>query len=491
MTKSRDRLEMPLRLLAAGVTVVSLGLLYSLPESLNVVNIPATVFLLVFTACTAFIHLARGLGAAVASALGVVIAVSIAIGLGVFLGGPSVAHATFTLFATAMLVLLGRIAAQASPPDQPVRTGFQHDAQNGVWRRPVGDLSAPESIEQTLGGVITDFCAWTGTEAARCAADGPLPGPAFARFVRQTLQERLGAADVRTYGVVDDPALHLRPLAPKTQDAKRAPAALVGPIGYALRTGHVWVRPRRDMSSNTSPWTWVLPIIEDGSPALLVTAAAIERATCDRPSVGHAVRDVLQLCWAHVRGLQALHTARRTDSQSGLLTRSELLKALAEPNGAAARTREPAACLALALEGLRRLDDRGQWAERDRLVQRLGVVLRERLHSDDLIARFADDRFVALMRRTDGTLGRQFAERLLNAVQREVVKHVDPDGLLGVGVRGALASVDFDADGHDRLLPRSLRLLDEARAQGRPFLTEEPSSEWTLDARTTDDQKQQ
>ncbi len=61
MNASRDLFELPGRLLAAGVTVAGLGLLYALPTEAGAAPPRTAVFLLSFTVCTAYMLLARGL----------------------------------------------------------------------------------------------------------------------------------------------------------------------------------------------------------------------------------------------------------------------------------------------------------------------------------------------------------------------------------------------------------------------------------------------
>ena len=475
MTFRQDRFELPLRLVAAAIIVASLGILNAIAGEMSQPTDMTTVFLLVFSTCSSFMLIARGLGVGVAAGLGVVIAVSISLALANFAGSMALGHAAFTLAATSVLVLVGRIAGATDRSSAASAVGcrrvnadrsrFQRDAGTGAW----GRRHLPEpTVEQTLGALVTDFCVWTETEAATPDDEAAPIWPAFGRFVRQTLRNRLGARDIDLCDVVDDGS-RLRPIVPPS---KLGPTAVTtdGPLGYAIRSGHVYCAPTGAKAGAEAPtWEWILPLRSGSAADAVVTVGGIDQAEYRRPSVGHAVRDLFQLCWFHVRGMQALRQARRTDAPTGLLLRSELLGALREDHQCELRRGEPLAVLTLALEGLRRLDDGGQWAERDELVSRLGYVLRASLNAGDLVARFADDRFVAVMQRTASDLARVTAERLLLRVRREVLEHVDPQGGLGIRLRAGLTSDATGGSEPEALISRAVSLLDDARTQGVDF----------------------
>jgi GGDEF domain-containing protein len=472
MELRKERFELPLRLAAAAITVAGLGLLHSLSASDPFATRAATMLALVFAVCSSFTLIARGLGQGVAIGLGIVIAISLSIALANVTEAGGAATGAFTLVAITIMVLVGRIAGaprRTARPRPTATPGFQPDGTGGVWQ-PGGTPAAP-SVEQMLGGLVADFCVWTDTDMARQAAEGAPPWHAFARFIRRTLRERLGARDVRIYHVADG-GQRLDPLAPRREQQAQRPPSPHGALGYALLTGHVYVGESHRPAGATSPWAWVLPLRDGSGTCGVVTVGLLERPEVNRPSVAHAVRDLLQLCWAHVRGLQALHQARRLDAPTGLLTRGELL---AELDGACRRgphAHEPVAVLALALEGLRRLDDGGQWSERDELVRTLGMSLRQRTHSDDLLARFTDERFIVVMRRADATLGAALGRELLDDLLQDVIERNDPFDTLRVRLRGALVAGRPHHEQPDGLVARALRLLDTARVQQAEFLAE-------------------
>lgn len=481
MTYHSDRFELPLRLLAAGVAVAGLGLLHSLSISGPFPERVGTVFTLVFAVCAAFIFIARGLGNGIATGLGVIIAVSIAIALGRFVGVASVATGAFMLLSSILLTMVGRIAGlpDAVAGDHSLRTtrsllarGFTPEANTALPRAAEApDIPPYLAVEQALGAVVSDFCSWTSTDAAQGAAAGPGCWPAFARFVRLSLQDRLSATGVQVFATqADQPHLTLVTNSSRHDGPCDIPES--SPLAYARRSGHVYVNtraPAGQLDPHQSPdsptWRWVLPLRDTtGVVQHLVAVSEIAHPNGRRPSTAHAMRDLLELCATHVRGLRALAVAQRTDAQTGLLSRIELLDALGALDRTQHRTQEPLAILALAVEGLRRLDANRQWGERDEIVSRIGRVLQQRLHSDDVIARFTDDRFVVVMHRMEQALATATAEKLLTDIQQDVLEPLDPLGALGVAVRGGLVA-ECCSDSRESLLARALALLDTARVE--------------------------
>ena len=211
------------------------------------------------------------------------------------------------------------------------------------------------------------------------------------------------------------------------------------------------------------------------------------------------------MCYSSSGVISAYHkhsgVFMHTDRQSGMLNRAELLSRMEETARSSVCEGEPLMVLALAVEGLRRLDDTGRWSQRDLLVQRLGQVLKQKVRSDDLLGRFSDDRFVVVLRRLDSALGTLVAEKLIETVRTSILDTQEqagggtsPDagtvslrlraGLAGSGLSTAGRAVrpfaTFDVEsaaaenGEDNpavqvngkmLLERALGLLDYARQQ--------------------------
>jgi GGDEF domain-containing protein len=166
----------------------------------------------------------------------------------------------------------------------------------------------------------------------------------------------------------------------------------------------------------------------------------------------------------HVACLDQLRTAEKIDKASGLLIRSDFFRVATHALADSYAENEPVVVVVLALEGLRRLDDIGHWRERDTLVETIGLLIRRRMRTDDIIGRFSDDRFVLLLRRLDVSLGRLIATKIQDTARVQIAQ------LGGVGtsvrVRAGLTGSGFHKPPFETLLVSAFEAVDVARKQG-------------------------
>jgi diguanylate cyclase (GGDEF)-like protein len=183
------------------------------------------------------------------------------------------------------------------------------------------------------------------------------------------------------------------------------------------------------------PVAWMFAIRSRGGPAprvggsagshsvgLVVVGEVLAQNLASRDGF-EALANLINGFWLHVRDFECLQLARRTDRASGVLNRADFLEAAETTATEAEQEGEPVVVMAVAMEGLRRLDDDGYWAVRDRLIQETGRVLRRKLRNGDIVGRFSDDRFVVLLRWLDLALGRLIAGKVIQSI-REVVAGV-------------------------------------------------------------------
>ena len=275
---------------------------------------------------------------------------------------------------------------------------------------------------------------------------------------------------MRIYELSAD-GLWLEPLTrPKTGAAPRLSAS-EGAIGRALSSGQAMVledalelaaceaggsrspaskpasrtiRPESAGLVHSTP-RWLLPLRAGTRTEVLVTVAHVDVPRSEEQRIARAVRAQLQLFWRQLSVLRTLSRHLRTDRQTGMLERGELLNRLDDVINEAIQKPEPVTVLALALEGLRRLDDVGCWRQRDLLVQELGRALRAKIRADDVVGRFSDDRFIVVLRGLDATLATRVAEKLLQTVRTEAIHTVgqpaneQASGEWALELRGGLA----------------------------------------------------
>ena len=210
-------------------------------------------------------------------------------------------------------------------------------------------------------------------------------------------------------------------------------------------------------------WQWVLPVCQEEQVVGLLAVGHLPPPGAGKQETMRVLRALIPLAWNHLAARRRLGVSLRTDKATGVLTRADFF----EVAGAALREsyaqNEPAVSAVLSIEGLRLLDDRGMWTQRDELVEELGRLLTQRVRSDDVVGRFSDDRFVLLLRRIDTALARLIIAKIVTAAQAELARF-EPVGALRVrsGIAGSgLREPDLDA-----LLVSAFRAVEAARLGG-------------------------
>ncbi|MCK4340906.1 MAG: GGDEF domain-containing protein [Phycisphaerae bacterium] len=330
--------------------------------------------------------------------------------------------------------------------------------------------------------------------------DRPDLWPSFDQLIRETLAEQLGVTHVRCY--------HVRPGCDTLQTISQATAAgspkgpslREGVLGHVATSGREFVADDRsqgplldDLAARTEDdWYWVWPIRESRTTIGIVALGSLHSAdgrygarplhcepavfTSDRRQ---ALGQQLSLCWQHVACLERLRVMQQTDQATGVLTRQDFFTLATRVLAESYNANEPVVIATLVIEGLRRLDDSGCWRERDDLIVRLGHVIDGRVRSDDLVGRFADDRFVIFLRRLDSGLGRLIAEKVLAETSHCVARCAPCSS----DMQSASDRPVADARGSDRPVADargSDRPVADARGSDRPAIRNPQSSEIRL-----------
>ncbi len=290
-------------------------------------------------------------------------------------------------------------------------------------RRRGRDAARPstESASSTLtrlGRMCTGLYAWL-----EGCAEIPDLWTSFDQVLRELLTENLGASRVRCYHVrAGCDALEPISQVGKTP-APGGPSLQAGVLGHAATLGTEFVAGDRShgplvsalANSDGEAWAWVWPVRADNATVGVVAVGNLRDPGVLLADERRALGELISLGWHHVACLEHLRVVERTDQASGVLTRNDFFTLAQQALADSYRVNEPVVVAVLALEGLRGLDDLGRWRERDALIERIGRLVARRARRDDLVGRFADDRFVLLLRRLDAGLGRLVAEKMVAA----------------------------------------------------------------------------
>jgi GGDEF domain-containing protein len=329
-----------------------------------------------------------------------------------------------------------------------------------------------------IGEIAARFSQWfeSGPDAEQL-------WPAFDRWVRDSLNQFVGARRVRCFRVTESD----QQLVSLTSDVEDAFLAHVPPQGlfdHVVASGRryvagapgngelierlaaEWTPAASAAVGLTRPPDWLVPIRCRNRTIGLIMAGELPPDRGQDVSLLQAVGHLLELFWLHIRQAGELSLARQTDPGSGVLTRADLAARTDSVLREATVDGEPLVLLAIAVEGVRRLDDRGDWRLRDWMMKQIGIHMRRKLRSDDLVGRFSDERFVAVLRRIDVSLGRLIAQKILETLTATVASQPPLAGAvrLRCGVAGA------SGENADKCLVDSLAVLEEARHRNAEVL---------------------
>jgi len=301
--------------------------------------------------------------------------------------------------------------------------------------------------------------------------DDPDRWTAFDRFVRQCLHETVGAGRVRCYRIVGQENI-LQSLSPSKEPFAAALSARDGIYGYVISRGHRYIRrdellgPVVHQLADQLPEApvWCFPISYDRQVLGLISVGALKPEVASDITLLESLGGVIALLWGRLADREKMVQAHQTDQDSGMLSRGKFFEVAQRALAEGYANHEPSLAVVLVLEGIRRLDDAGQWELRDRAVVSAGQGIRSKLRSDDVVGRFADDRFVVLMRRLDTSLGRMIARKLLQSVQESLAG--EGAGLGEVAVRCGLAGPGRQQPTLQELLSGAFAAVEQARKAG-------------------------
>jgi diguanylate cyclase (GGDEF)-like protein len=292
------------------------------------------------------------------------------------------------------------------------------------------------------------------------------PWVSFDTHIRELLLKWAGANRIRCYHFGGDG--RLCPL--NAKDAGESMVrAMDGVLAHAMATGQRFVAASaangpmlQQMAAEAAvPVAWAIPIRDQDKSIGLITVEAFEQ---DYPKTERLdlAADLIEQFWHHLHEADELRVARLTDPATGVLNRVEFLSVLNETVECSYELSEPVVLLALNVEGIRRLDDAGKWHQRNDAIELVGHVIRDRLRHDDMVGRFSDELFVAILRRLDLPLAELIARKLINAIEEPLGKMaLEPP----LAIRAGLAGSGWGHDSGQNLLTKSSDALKSARAE--------------------------
>jgi GGDEF domain-containing protein len=325
--------------------------------------------------------------------------------------------------------------------------------------------SDPSNVARRMTG---SFLAWCEEEHG----DANLWN-SFDQLVREMLTEQFGAVRVRCYQVLPG-CQQLRSLS-RLGTLTDGRCARQGILGHVATGGQEFVATDpthgelidKLAQDGDETWDWVHPIRHGSQTVGLVALGKLPPTSLLDRERRQGLGVLLSTFWKHVACLEQLRIAEKTDKASGLLTRADFFECAARALADSYAESEPVVVVALALEGLRHLDDIGRWSDRDGLVETTARLINHRIRSDDIIGRFSDDRFVLLLRRLDSSLGRLIAAKIQSTIQDQMRELEGVGGLLRV--RAGVSGSGFQHQPLDALLVSAFEAVELARKSDLPL----------------------
>lgn len=177
-----------------------------------------------------------------------------------------------------------------------------------------------------------------------------------------------------------------------------------------------------------------------------------------------------------------------TDTLTGVATRRHLLALAGHELARARRCGRPLAAIFFDIDHFKSVNDRFGHETGDRVLRRIGELLRSELREVDLAARWGGEEFCVLLPDTDRQAAVEIAERLRVALERAPLAAADGTPLTVTASFGVALSTSED-EGIDRLVDAADQAMYQAKREGRnrvcvaPAAPDSPISTMDLDQR--------
>ncbi len=298
------------------------------------------------------------------------------------------------------------------------------------------------------------------------------PWTSFDNHIRELVRLLTGLQRLRCYRISESGELH-----PMSSEHQTEPvnASSNGLMTHVVTTGRRFIAGTPSAGplvqelagAGASPLAWAVPIRDRNVSIGLMTAEGAGRPGSEAQL--QMVADLVEELWLHVHHLDLLRVARHTDRGSGLINRTDFLGSLKATLEQCYQLNEPVVVMVVCLEGLRGLDDASQWAKRDELIEAVGQTIANGIRKDDVVGRFSDAQFVALLRRLDLSLAELICRKLLGSMAKVIA-----DFELGSWVtpRAGLSGSGFARPDAEALLRQAISALQRARTQDLLLVSE-------------------
>jgi GGDEF domain-containing protein len=278
------------------------------------------------------------------------------------------------------------------------------------------------------------------------------PWATFGEFIRHQLFQSCRAKHVRPYrvGPHQDGIVPLRSVG--SNDPNHDDVAIQNIVVETAKTGHAVYpspRDRKRVNQRKNPRTgedasWCFAV-RQGRSVIGVVAVGGFNGSVPPEQVLVAWQHLISQFWLTFREVFNSETAVATDPVSGLMRRDAFVEAARKICHRAQTNDEPVTLCVIAVEGLRRLSDEGNWSFINEVIGDIGRALREYARPGDLPGRLDDSRFTLLLYPADADLSHMIARQLALRLSRLIDSHDGKAASLAIRcgvVEGADAGIE-------------------------------------------------
>ncbi len=205
------------------------------------------------------------------------------------------------------------------------------------------------------------------------------------------------------------------------------------------------------------PTVFGLPLVHGGEPfGGIVVYSYKENVPLDEK------RELLELCaQSLVVGLENcfLHLQAIQDPISGLYNRSYFIYRLEEELSFSVRHRAPFALLMIDMDDFKAVNDHLGHAMGDKVIHRIGDLLRTESRREDVPARYGGDEFIILLLGCPKAAAVEKAERIRASLAEKALPREESEG---IAIGCSIGLLHSDAIRGEQDIPALLRRLDEA-----------------------------
>jgi len=181
---------------------------------------------------------------------------------------------------------------------------------------------------------------------------------------------------------------------------------------------------------------------------------------------------IITICLENTLNMERLKRTGLTDALTSLNNRRFFDQRIIEEIERSRRNSQPLSCLFIDIDNFKRINDKHGHPIGDKVLQQIAKLLNKHMRRSDVLARFGGEEFSILLSNTAAESAQETAERLRNAVEKDImltIEEVELNLTVSIGVATtypdhSILSIEQQSES---LLKAADEALFDAKRQGR------------------------